>query len=107
MCGARLGPTERFVLGRGRRANNAELLLTYGSLSLPFPLSPQTRAEVRRVFLSYLRLLVNSKDDLALAHVLDVPGRALGRAAFTDLKHAARRANTSLFLVRTAAVGTA
>jgi hypothetical protein len=63
------------------------------------------QAEVRRVFLSYLSLLVNSKDDLALAHVLDIPGRALGRAAFTDLKHAARHANTSMFLVRTPPLG--
>lgn len=53
------------------------------------------------MFLSYLDLLVNSKNDLALARVLDVPGRALGRAAFADVRRAARAANTSLFLVRT------
>ncbi|XP_059904488.1 PCNA-interacting partner [Gadus macrocephalus] len=68
------------------------------------PSRSKMQAEVRRVFLSYLSLLVNSKDDLALAHVLDIPGRALGRAAFTDLKHAARRANTSMFLAVTSFV---
>ena len=55
---------------------------------------------VRRVFCSYLSLLVNSKNDLALAETLDVPSRSLGRQAFTDIKHAARNSNTSLFLVR-------
>ncbi|CAL8242468.1 unnamed protein product [Merluccius merluccius] len=68
------------------------------------PGSSRIKTEVRRVFLSYLELLVNSKNDLALARVLDIPSRALGRAAFTDLKHAARRANTSLFLAVTSFV---
>ncbi|CAL8322972.1 unnamed protein product [Lota lota] len=68
------------------------------------PSRSKIQTEVRRVFLSYLSLLVNSKDDLAVAHVLDIPSRALGRAAFTDLKHAAHRANTSLFLAVTSFV---
>lgn len=55
---------------------------------------------VRRVFCSYLSLLVNSKNDLALALTLDVPTRSLGRQAFTDIKHAAYDSKTSLFLVR-------
>lgn len=55
---------------------------------------------VRRVFCSYLNLLVNSKNDMALALTLDVPSRSLGRQAFTDIKRAARNNNTSLFLVR-------
>ncbi|KAG7267308.1 hypothetical protein CRUP_030073 [Coryphaenoides rupestris] len=70
------------------------------------PSSSQIQAEVRRVFLSYLDLLVNSKNDLALARVLDVPGRALGRDAFTDLRRAARAANTSMFLAVTSFVRT-
>lgn len=57
---------------------------------------------MRRVFCSYLNLLVNTKNDLALALTLDVPSRALGRQAFTDVKHAAQNNNTSLFLVRCA-----
>lgn len=55
---------------------------------------------VRRVFCSYLNLLVNVKDDLAVALTLDVPSRSLGRQAFTDLKRAAHNSKTSLFLVR-------
>lgn len=54
---------------------------------------------MRKVFCSYLNLLVNVKDDLAVALTLDVPSRSLGRQAFTDLKRAARNSKTSLFLV--------
>ncbi|XP_041113263.1 PCNA-interacting partner isoform X2 [Polyodon spathula] len=56
---------------------------------------------VKRLICAYLKLLVNSKNDLALAHVLNVPDRGLGRDAFTDLKHAARSTQTSLFLAAT------
>lgn len=48
---------------------------------------------------SYLSLLVNSKDDLALAHILNVPDRGLGREAFTNLKHASQERKMSIFLV--------
>ncbi|TMS02995.1 PCNA-interacting partner [Larimichthys crocea] len=66
--------------------------------------SPQVKTAVRRVFCSYLNLLVNTKNDLALALTLDVPSRALGRQAFTDVKHAAQNNNTSLFLAVTSFV---
>lgn len=59
----------------------------------------QLKMAVKRVFCSYLNLLVNVKDDLAVALTLDVPSRSLGRQAFTDLKRAARNSKTSLFLV--------
>lgn len=62
----------------------------------------QVKTAVRRVFCSYLSLLVNSKNDMALAHTLDVPGRCLGRGAFRDLRRAAEEGNTSLFLVTNA-----
>lgn len=62
----------------------------------------QVKTAVRRVFCSYLSLLVNSKDDMALAQTLDVPSRCLGRQAFTDIKRAAQKSNTSLFLVTNA-----
>lgn len=62
----------------------------------------QVKKAVRRVFCSYLSLLVNAKDDMALVQTLDVPSRSLGRQALTDIKHAARHNNTSLFLVRNA-----
>ncbi|XP_051248918.1 PCNA-interacting partner [Dicentrarchus labrax] len=68
------------------------------------PCSSQMKRAVRRVFCSYLNLLVNSKNDMALALTLDVPSRALGRQAFTDIKHAARKDNTSLFLAVTSFV---
>ncbi|NXC80167.1 PARI protein, partial [Cercotrichas coryphoeus] len=50
---------------------------------------------------SYLSLLVNSKDDLALAHILNVPDRGLGREAFTNLKHASQERKMSIFLMAT------
>uniref|UniRef100_A0A8C7HT48 PCNA-interacting partner n=1 Tax=Oncorhynchus kisutch TaxID=8019 RepID=A0A8C7HT48_ONCKI len=54
------------------------------------PCSTQvSRYMARRVTCSYLDQPVNSKNDMALAHTLDTPGRSLGRVAFTDLKHGA------------------
>ncbi|CAI9578372.1 unnamed protein product [Staurois parvus] len=61
---------------------------------------------VQRIFCSYLSLLVNSKNDIALAQVLNCPDRGLGREAFTDLKHAARSKQMSLFLVATSFIRT-
>ncbi|XP_014793003.1 PREDICTED: PCNA-interacting partner [Calidris pugnax] len=55
---------------------------------------------------SYLSLLVNSKDDLAMAYVLNVPDRGLGREAFTNLKHASREKNMSIFLMATSFIRT-
>ncbi|XP_071357885.1 PCNA-interacting partner isoform X2 [Trachinotus anak] len=68
------------------------------------PCSSQVKTAVRRVFCSYLNLLVNTKNDMALALTLDVPSRSLGRQAFTDIKHAAHNNNTSLFLAVTSFV---
>uniref|UniRef100_A0A3B4H7E3 PCNA-interacting partner n=1 Tax=Pundamilia nyererei TaxID=303518 RepID=A0A3B4H7E3_9CICH len=66
--------------------------------------SSQVKMAVRRVFCSYLNLLVNTKNDIAMALILDVPSRTLGRQAFTDIKHAAHNSNTSLFLAVTSFV---
>ncbi|KFZ52101.1 PCNA-interacting partner, partial [Antrostomus carolinensis] len=55
---------------------------------------------------SYLSLLVNSKDDLALAHILNVPDRGLGREAFTNLKHASQNRKMSIFLMATSFIRT-
>ncbi|KAM7115631.1 PCNA-interacting partner isoform 2-T5 [Molossus nigricans] len=60
----------------------------------------------KKIIYSYLNLLVNSKNDLALAHILNVPDRGLGREAFTDLKHAAREKQMSIFLVATSFIRT-
>ncbi|XP_066524056.1 PCNA-interacting partner isoform X2 [Hoplias malabaricus] len=79
----------------------------------PCPATPSNRAHhsssqvyrvVRRVFSSYLGLLVNTKNDLALAHTLNAPSRSLGHKAFTNLKHAACNSSTSLFLAATSFV---
>ncbi|XP_005374622.1 PREDICTED: PCNA-interacting partner isoform X2 [Chinchilla lanigera] len=77
--------------------------------TLPPPTSPQkynqgdakVKLLAKTIFFSYLNLLVNSKNDLALAHVLNIPDRGLGREAFTDLKHAAREKQMSIFLMAT------
>ncbi|KAM8910344.1 PCNA-interacting partner isoform 2-T3 [Spinachia spinachia] len=66
--------------------------------------SSQVKPAVRRLFRSYLTLLVNARNDVAAALTLDVPGRGLGREAFTHLKHAARHGDTSLFLAATSFV---
>ncbi|KFP11497.1 PCNA-interacting partner [Egretta garzetta] len=55
---------------------------------------------------SYLSLLVNSKDDLALARILNVPDRGLGREAFTNLKHASQKKKMSIFLMATSFIRT-
>ncbi|XP_006914603.1 PCNA-interacting partner isoform X1 [Pteropus alecto] len=60
----------------------------------------------KKIICSYLNLLVNSKNDLALAHILNIPDRGLGREAFTDLKHAAREKQMSIFLVATSFIRT-
>ncbi|XP_037052753.1 PCNA-interacting partner isoform X2 [Peromyscus leucopus] len=66
----------------------------------------QVRLSARKIFFSYLGLLVNSRNDLALARVLNVPDRGLGREAFTTLKHAAREKQLSMFLMATSFIRT-
>ncbi|XP_069085079.1 PCNA-interacting partner [Pleurodeles waltl] len=64
------------------------------------------RSVMKRILCAYLNLLVNSKNDLALALILNVPDRGLGRDAFRDLRHAARSKQMSLFLVATSFIRT-
>ncbi|XP_028633892.1 PCNA-interacting partner isoform X1 [Grammomys surdaster] len=66
----------------------------------------QVRLLAKKIFYSYLSLLVNSRNDLALAYILNIPDRGLGRAAFTDLKHAAREKQLSMFLMATSFIRT-
>ncbi|XP_063303272.1 PCNA-interacting partner [Pelobates fuscus] len=61
---------------------------------------------LKRIFCGYLNLLVNSKNDIALAQVLNCPDRGLGREAFTDLKRKSRQNQMSLFLVATSFIRT-
>ncbi|XP_054242974.1 PCNA-interacting partner isoform X2 [Indicator indicator] len=60
----------------------------------------------KKCICSYLSLLVNSKDDLALAHILNVPDRGLDREAFTNLKHASQKRKMSIFLTATSFIRT-
>ncbi|KAM6214770.1 PCNA-interacting partner isoform 9-T9 [Rhynchocyon petersi] len=66
----------------------------------------QMRLLAKKIISSYLNLLINSKNDLALAHILNIPDRGLGREAFTDLKHAAQEKQMSIFLVATSFIRT-
>uniref|UniRef100_A0A6I8N4K2 PCNA-interacting partner n=2 Tax=Ornithorhynchus anatinus TaxID=9258 RepID=A0A6I8N4K2_ORNAN len=61
---------------------------------------------VKKLIFAYLSLLVNSRNDLALAQILNFPDRGLGREAFTDLKHAAQQKHMSIFLVATSFIRT-
>ncbi|NWT49900.1 PARI protein, partial [Erythrocercus mccallii] len=81
-------------------------------LSTPTQINRQDQEHMKMTILakksvcSYLSLLVNSKDDLALAHILNVPDRGLGREAFTNLKHASQERKMSIFLMATSFIRT-
>ncbi|NXY52771.1 PARI protein, partial [Callaeas wilsoni] len=81
-------------------------------LSTPAQISRQGQERMKVTILakksvcSYLSVLVNSKDDLALAHILNVPDRGLGREAFTNLKHASQERKMSIFLMATSFIRT-
>ncbi|NXB94017.1 PARI protein, partial [Vidua chalybeata] len=81
-------------------------------LSTPIQINRQGQEHMKVTILakkfvcSYLSLLVNSKDDLALAHILNVPDRGLGREAFTNLKHASQEKKMSIFLMATSFIRT-
>ena len=57
------------------------------------------QAYVRLVFLSYLELIVNSRSELALARVFNVPERELTHSAFTALKHESRQKKMTMYQV--------
>ncbi|NWR08824.1 PARI protein, partial [Paradoxornis webbianus] len=81
-------------------------------LSTPTQINRQGQEHMKMTILakksvcSYLSLLVNSKDDLALAHILNVPDRGLGREAFTNLKHASQERKMSIYLMATSFIRT-
>ncbi|XP_042324681.1 LOW QUALITY PROTEIN: PCNA-interacting partner [Sceloporus undulatus] len=62
--------------------------------------------KLKKILYSYLSLLINSKNDLAFAFILNIPDRGLGRKAFTDLKHAAQKKQMSIFLMATSFIRT-
>lgn len=51
------------------------------------------------VLQSYLELLVNTRSELALARVLNVPNRELTHEAFTELKREAKTKNMTMYQV--------
>ena len=52
-----------------------------------------------KVLLSYLRLLVNSRDELALSQAINIPYRELAHKQFTALRKVAREKNMPMFQV--------
>lgn len=58
------------------------------------------QAQILRVMLAYLRLLVNSRDELALAQVINVPDRGLAHRQFTVLRKVAREKKMPMFQVK-------
>ncbi|XP_060565444.1 PCNA-interacting partner-like [Ruditapes philippinarum] len=60
-----------------------------------------TEAYVRLVFLSYLELIVNSRSELALARVFNVPERELTHSAFTAVKHESRQKKMTMYQTAT------
>uniref|UniRef100_A0A8D0CD72 PCNA-interacting partner n=1 Tax=Salvator merianae TaxID=96440 RepID=A0A8D0CD72_SALMN len=61
---------------------------------------------VKNILYAYLSLLVNFKNDLAFARILNIPERGLGKKAFSDLKHAAWKGQMSLFQTATSFIRT-
>ncbi|XP_066931504.1 PCNA-interacting partner-like [Clytia hemisphaerica] len=53
--------------------------------------------QLRRVILSYLQLLVNSRDEIALARVIDIPTRGITHKAFTDIRQLAKQKDAPMF----------
>ena len=50
--------------------------------------------------MSYLHLLLNTRSELALAQVFNVPERGLDQKAFTAVRHEAKKKKLSLYQVR-------
>ncbi|XP_068747987.1 PCNA-interacting partner-like isoform X1 [Montipora capricornis] len=55
------------------------------------------KVQLRQVLLSYLRLLVNSRDELALSQAINIPHRGLAHQQFTALRKVAREKNMPMF----------
>ncbi|CAH1252883.1 PARPBP [Branchiostoma lanceolatum] len=55
--------------------------------------SSATESYIRKVFQSYLTLLLNCRDEIALARAINIPDRDLDHRAFTELKRMTRKKN--------------
>lgn len=58
-----------------------------------------TETFVEKIMLGYLSLMINSRSELALARVINVPDRDLDHRAFNDVKKEAQAKNLSMFQV--------
>ncbi|NXT20343.1 PARI protein, partial [Syrrhaptes paradoxus] len=88
------------------KENNGSILSTPTRVNKQGQENVKVKILAKKCVCSYLSLLVNSKDDLALAHILNVPDRGLGREAFTNLKHASQKRGMSIFLMATSFIRT-
>ncbi|GFR65128.1 PCNA-interacting partner-like [Elysia marginata] len=66
------------------------------------PVTPAQKKQVQKAFVynlfrCYIHLLVNSRSQLALTRVFNIPDRGLDHAAFTHLKHEAMSAGLSMY----------
>ncbi|XP_015762098.1 PREDICTED: PCNA-interacting partner-like [Acropora digitifera] len=65
--------------------------------TLPGCCDEAAKVQLLQVMLSYLRLLVNTRDELALSQVINIPHRGLGHQQFTALRKVAREKNMPMF----------
>ncbi|XP_067677440.1 PCNA-interacting partner-like isoform X2 [Haliotis asinina] len=91
--------------GISQRNRSLEELLPL-VVETPVKGSRPTSASIQQVFthrvqLAYLHVLVNSRSELALARIFNVPDRELDHHAFTALKHEAKRKKMSMFQTAT------
>ncbi|KAM6213688.1 PCNA-interacting partner [Sarcoramphus papa] len=97
-----------FISGIMNAQENNGSVLSTPSIPVNRPNQENMKVTIlaKKCVYSYLSLLVNSKDDLALAHILNIPDRGLGREAFTNLKHASQKRKMSIFLMATSFIRT-
>ncbi|CAL1538073.1 unnamed protein product, partial [Lymnaea stagnalis] len=95
-CIGQLTPTTPRI----QKSNDVNSTLNCGTPKTPCSQSHKTALQkllVHDIFRSYLHLLVNSRSQLALARVFNIPDRGLDHLAFTHLKHEASDFGLSMY----------
>eukprot|EP00057_Strongylocentrotus_purpuratus_P010510 XP_011664984.1 PREDICTED: uncharacterized protein LOC752321 [Strongylocentrotus purpuratus] len=82
--------TERLSWDQGFASSKLQLAST------PSPRSP-TETFCRQLFMSHLALLINTRDELSLAHCLSLPDKGLGIEGFTALRKAAQEKKMPMY----------
>ncbi|KAG0717903.1 PCNA-interacting partner [Chionoecetes opilio] len=59
--------------------------------------SSESEAYIERLFLAHLRLLVNTRDELALTLACSMPGREITHQGFTDIRQEAQRKEMPMY----------